>query len=1247
MIRFLEKFCFILFFFFGIQNQVYALDLAVSATNETCMGNGSLFFEITDAPPEATISYSVYLLPNISTPIAVLTTNTLPGLNAGNYRIIATQILKENTSSAQQDIEILNEIEALSFTISDIKERCGNDGMLTVNVTSGVAVLYEIIFGPVIVPLQDSNVFNGLTAGQYQIRVYDNCGDAVVQTHTLLADSLQILIDSVVFPPGNMDSCDTILVSNYYSTTTGYTIAYPLQITHEVFIPGGDETIVFTQTIENGSNTGGSIVADLPYYNGQQYYYNLTVTDACGNVYTRNNNLVFKEIEITISVGVASCDGMMINIYPLFYVAPYTIQFIEAPDGFVPEDFNTLHPGPFTENVVTYGAYFNAVPDGNYTIQFTDACGSTVTKEIEVNVEIPPPSIMFSADDCGNTFISIGVHPPIEIESVILTNAPQNYPENLPENLNGFIAGNNFIMPVYWQGLYSFEIADSCGDTHVLSVFVPQPTSEVTVSQRPGCELGYGGIRVNGIVPFTSVILVAAPEIYTGTLPLDISNSIIPILGSFSFGSVPEGIYTFLITDECENQRLEKIEIIGYQVDYTEKSIFENCGSFDLHLLHSSNANLSQAFWLQKYNPETDSWGHPVTGFLYDEEIMPNTINSLNLVLGTLNLNIASVGSFRILKTFLTFNQNGSTITCVQLLDSFIFNGSPQIEGVYAFSCENQSAEVIVEASGIAPLYYKITHKNGQPFIVDNETENHFTNLEPALYNFEVSDNCGNIVNSLFDVNLLSPFSVSVSDLCNNQNGFLSLPNFNFLNYQWWKADNPSNILSTTYKLEFLPFDYETHAGLYVVAVTSQNETSCINQEISIEIGDNMANPNAGEDATTVLCIGNDFIDLFSVFTSQYDDFGTWEDLSDTGFLTGSVLNTSELSAGIYEFQYTVVGFCNEVSQSVISIEIIEIQQPPEINFNEICEGETLQISAEHIPGVQYHWQGPNGFMSDAQNIIVENASLENSGIYTMYISLYDCISETVSVQVDIKEIPQFTISGNNQVCEGMSSLLTVNPNNFDISESEIAWYFNEEPIANVSTESLEVFESGVYEVVVTVNSCESSQTFEVFEGESEIIPIIVSACTLDRFVLTVINAEAFYQTLFVWEGPNGFYATGFQIDITNEAVGVYSVTAIPEGGCVSSGEITVTRTRCVIPKGLSPNNDFTNDGFDLTGFDVLKVKIFNRYGMLMYEQDNYVNEWKGQSKNGNILPSATYYYLITFRDGSQKTGWVYLQREH
>ncbi len=101
--------------------------------------------------------------------------------------------------------------------------------------------------------------------------------------------------------------------------------------------------------------------------------------------------------------------------------------------------------------------------------------------------------------------------------------------------------------------------------------------------------------------------------------------------------------------------------------------------------------------------------------------------------------------------------------------------------------------------------------------------------------------------------------------------------------------------------------------------------------------------------------------------------------------------------------------------------------------------------------------------------------------------------------------------------------------------------------------------------------------------------------------------------------------------------------------GCVTSQNITIENNPCLlIPRGISPNNDQVNDTFDLSGYGVKEITIFNRYGTIVFSfSGNYTDQWKGQSDGGQELPDGTYFYSIHTTEGATKTGWVYINREY
>jgi large repetitive protein len=81
------------------------------------------------------------------------------------------------------------------------------------------------------------------------------------------------------------------------------------------------------------------------------------------------------------------------------------------------------------------------------------------------------------------------------------------------------------------------------------------------------------------------------------------------------------------------------------------------------------------------------------------------------------------------------------------------------------------------------------------------------------------------------------------------------------------------------------------------------------------------------------------------------------------------------------------------------------------------------------------------------------------------------------------------------------------------------------------------------------------------------------------------------------------------------------------------------------IPQGLSPNGDKENDVWLIKGTNGKKcdVKIYNRWGGLVYFNENYNGEFKGESNTGirfgtEGLPDGTYFYCVAC-DGKQYVG--------
>ena len=129
----------------------------------------------------------------------------------------------------------------------------------------------------------------------------------------------------------------------------------------------------------------------------------------------------------------------------------------------------------------------------------------------------------------------------------------------------------------------------------------------------------------------------------------------------------------------------------------------------------------------------------------------------------------------------------------------------------------------------------------------------------------------------------------------------------------------------------------------------------------------------------------------------------------------------------------------------------------------------------------------------------------------------------------------------------------------------------------------------------------------------------------------------------------NSISESGNKINLSDysnvlQEVNTIEVIFTDSNNCLHSKEIQVYgKDFCKIQKGISPNGDGFNEYFDLATYGGVDLKIFNRYGSVVYEKSNYKNEWHGQSKDGKNLPSGTYFYQIQTNIGEQFTGYIQL----
>jgi gliding motility-associated-like protein len=297
------------------------------------------------------------------------------------------------------------------------------------------------------------------------------------------------------------------------------------------------------------------------------------------------------------------------------------------------------------------------------------------------------------------------------------------------------------------------------------------------------------------------------------------------------------------------------------------------------------------------------------------------------------------------------------------------------------------------------------------------------------------------------------------------------------------------------------------------------------------------------------------------------------------------------------------------------------------------------------------------------------------AGSFSLIYSLVDsnnCLAGD-TITIVINPIPEALITGSDALCPHYQGAIynTIANDNYSYnwqvsggimvngersSQLTVDWNILDTGLVAVSLINTETNceASSSMQIIFTdteppmIENCEESVDFEaIFEGnwhyvlgeeDTDLLPQAYDNCSKDniQWYFALNNADSLAISEF----------EGFNIEMQeNQEI---RWIAMDNSGNLSS---CTTRLEFTIdtkpPTAFSPNGDGINDTWQidfLTTYPESVVKVFNRWGNLVYESATaYPEPWDGK-QNDRVLPVDTYYYIIDLGSaGSAIKGYVNL----
>lgn len=337
-------------------------------------------------------------------------------------------------------------------------------------------------------------------------------------------------------------------------------------------------------------------------------------------------------------------------------------------------------------------------------------------------------------------------------------------------------------------------------------------------------------------------------------------------------------------------------------------------------------------------------------------------------------------------------------------------------------------------------------------------------------------------------------------------------------------------------------------------------------------------------------------------------DGGTYPNFPPTTYLWSNGSNNQTINAaadGIYWVEVKRLG-C--IGRDTVQLTFLA---PPVVNLGTnqtVCDGQTVTLDAGNT-GATYLWNS---------GATTQTISITQSGSYSVTVTVGTC-TDADTVDIIVNPAPQVGLGNDTTLCTGLVLFLQ---GGF-VPGATYLWSDGS------TTQGIFVDKAGVYSVRVSIGNCQDADTIaideqsqpDLFLGDDQYLcagqPLTLDATT--------------YGANYVWQ--DGSTGPTFQPFVT----GNYFVDVINQCG-TDADSVFVNFQDCscavYVPNAFTPNGDPTNSDFRFRHaceqFSAT-MRIYNRFGQLLFESDNDEIGWDGNYDNKPAI-EGVYIYEIKYK---------------
>lgn len=390
-------------------------------------------------------------------------------------------------------------------------------------------------------------------------------------------------------------------------------------------------------------------------------------------------------------------------------------------------------------------------------------------------------------------------------------------------------------------------------------------------------------------------------------------------------------------------------------------------------------------------------------------------------------------------------------------------------------------------------------------------------------------------------------------------------PVMNGLQYIWAGP----NGFSSTLPSPSISNAQSIHAGSYTLTVISPNCGSSTSvTQVIVNPSLNTIQANAGSNSP--VCTGST-LNLSATTIPGATYFWT----GPLGFTSNQQnpvrTNATQQMNGVYTVQISGAG-CGIITRQVV-VNVNSGTQVQVYTNSPICAGQTLYFSTSGSQNAFYQWAGPSGFSFTGPNPVIQNITPNQSGVYTLWVSVPGCGTSSTTTTVVVNQGPgNITAGSNSPVCSGG----TLNLSATQVTGATYSWTGPGGFTSNLRTPvrtNVTPQMGGIYYVIISTPGCGSvTRQISVTIGSSPVVQTSSNSPLCSGQTLN-LSATQVSGATYIWIGPGGFSSnlrTPSRINVNPNMAGTYTlIVSVPGcGSSTSTVQVTINQNSTSVNTG-------------------------------------------------------------------------------